>query len=112
MACGPSAWRAPTASSSYLVVAEAGGVVMSLLPGYERAWQGFPRRTRRRRRRGVIVTGVAAQRGQAALGALTRAVQRGRCRGDEEEAGMTTMERRRSSWRPDPERRWPVQGWC
>uniref|UniRef100_J3LLL5 Uncharacterized protein n=1 Tax=Oryza brachyantha TaxID=4533 RepID=J3LLL5_ORYBR len=115
MACGPSAWRAPTSASSSLVAAEAGGVeIMSVLPGYQRIPSAYGTALPDDADDGA--SGARSSSSPACLprgswllwGALTRAVQRGWHRGDEE-AEATAKE---SSWRRAPDRRWPVQGWC
>uniref|UniRef100_A0A0E0KAV1 Uncharacterized protein n=1 Tax=Oryza punctata TaxID=4537 RepID=A0A0E0KAV1_ORYPU len=119
----PSAWRAPptaaaAASSSYLVASEAGGVEkISMLSSYERLPSvcGTAFSDDDGGARSSSPPACPPRAARLLWGALTRAVQKpGRCRcpGDEE-AGVTTKERRwsSSSWRPDPDRRWPVQGW-
>lgn len=106
-----------TGLSPCVLAAEAGGsageMEMAMLPGYQRLSTTcdatFPDDESGDYR------ACLPQAVRMLWGILTRVVWR--WRGEDEESAAAPApaarnERRRSSWRPDPDDRWPVQGWC
>lgn len=104
-------------SSPYVLATEASGsageMEMAMLPGYQRLSTtcdaAFPDDDSGDYR--AWSWACLQQAARMLWGMLTRVVLKWRGE-DEESAPAARNERRRSSWRPDPGDRWPVQGWC
>ncbi|XBI70555.1 hypothetical protein VPH35_065010 [Triticum aestivum] len=110
-----------TGSSPYVLAAEAGGsageMEMGMLPGYQRLSTTcdatFPDDDSGDYR--AWPWACLPQAVRMLWGILARVVWRWRGEGEESApapAPAAGNGRRRSSWRPDPDDRWPVQGWC
>jgi hypothetical protein len=115
IACRPSAWRSAPFPLAVEAVGSAGQMEMAMLPGYQRLPTAceatFPGDDSTDY--GWWSSACLPRAGRRLWGMLTRIILRWRG-GDEESAPAASLrdEKGRSSWRPDPANRWPVQGWC